>query len=130
MRTFAFSPTFGLIVDETDNFVTLSGLDALVQKVQNRLRFFLGEWFLNTTVGVPYFQEVFQKPVDPSLIVSIINTEIYKEQDVTEISDINFTYDSALRTFSYSAFIVSIYGSSQLNIQDILREVISSGDNI
>lgn len=46
----------------TDGQLTLvTGDDAIDQHLRNRLRFFLGEWFLDTRQGLPYFQSVFVK---------------------------------------------------------------------
>ena len=36
------------------NLVVVSGVDAVSQRVVEHLRFFLGEWYLDTAAGTPY----------------------------------------------------------------------------
>lgn len=49
----------------------LRGADALAQRLRSRYKFFLGEWFLDTRQGIPYFRDILVKNPDPSLIQSI-----------------------------------------------------------
>jgi len=49
----------------------LRGVDALAQRLTTRYKFFLGEWFLDTRQGIPYFRDILVKNPDPSLIQSI-----------------------------------------------------------
>ena len=51
-------------------------IDALVQKVAIRLRRFLGEWFTDITLGVPYFQKILQKGTTFNDISASIKREI------------------------------------------------------
>jgi len=115
MRTLKFDTTIGLILDTTDTIVLLTDLDALASKIEQRLRFFLGEWFLNTQAGIPYFQEIFEKPVDASLIVSLINADIVQEPDVESVQDTSIDYNRDARSFKYNANVVTIYGTSAIS---------------
>jgi hypothetical protein len=44
-----------------------SGIDSIRQHLEIRLRTFYGEWFLNQNLGVTYFDDVFKK--NPNLTV-------------------------------------------------------------
>lgn len=52
-----------LMFDPTTNDLHFSSLqiakgdDAIAQKLRQRLRFFLGEWFLDTRLGIPYLRD-------------------------------------------------------------------------
>lgn len=45
----------------TGEVEAVSGGAAICQHVRIRYQFFLGEWFLDTRLGVPWFQEIFRK---------------------------------------------------------------------
>ena len=51
--------------------LTVNNSDAEIeQRLRENLQTFLGEWFLNVTIGVPYLELVFVKGVAPILIES------------------------------------------------------------
>lgn len=51
------------IAIENNDLVLIESVEAIAQDVLIRLQFFLGEWFLDTRLGVPYFEKVLgQKP--------------------------------------------------------------------
>ena len=39
----------------------LEGVDEIVQKLDTRLQFFLGEWFLDQRLGIPYYEDILIK---------------------------------------------------------------------
>ena len=47
-----------LVMDGTD-LALVNGIDATLQSLKQRLYLWQGEWFLDTTEGVPYLQEIF-----------------------------------------------------------------------
>ena len=115
MRIFDFDPSIGLIVGSNKQLTILTDLDALKCKVEQRLRFFLGEWFLNTSDGIPYFQQIFEKPVNDGLIISLINNDLIQETDITSIDDVSIDFDRMNRNFTYTATIVSTYGTTSVS---------------
>ena len=115
MKTFEFDIDIGIVLNNSKSFVVLDDLEALVNKIEQRLQFFLAEWFLDITQGIAYFQQIFENPVDPGLIVSLINDDISKEPDVTQIKGVSIQYDSLLRSFSYSSTIDTSFGTTQIS---------------
>jgi hypothetical protein len=112
LKTLQFDPKIGLVVSNEKSLVVLTDLDALVNKVEQRLQFFLEEWFLDTSAGVPYLQQIFTKPVDAGLIVNLISGEISKEKDVTQVQNAQIEFDKENRKFIYSANITTVYGNA------------------
>ncbi len=65
---------------------TVTGIDALVQRLKIRLLVFLGEWFLDETRGVPYFQEILEKGTSYDQISDAIKLVIAQTEDVKKIN--------------------------------------------
>ena len=58
--------TWDLCVDTSGNIAVASGTYALSQDASSAVRLFQGEWVFDTTIGIPYFQQVLGKnpPID------------------------------------------------------------------
>ena len=74
-------PRTGLAIDQASNdlYLAADGNLALVndtlavgQHVRQRLSTFEGEWFLDTTAGVPWLDEILGKAYDPALAESVV----------------------------------------------------------
>lgn len=71
-------------IDFTDNtFSLVNGQDEIRQRALQNLRTFLGEWFLDLSIGVPYIQLIFQKGTPPNLIDALFKSEILLVKGVT-----------------------------------------------
>ena len=83
------------IVDDALSIV--DGEEALRQHLLIRLRFFLGEWFLDSRLGVPYFDSVLVKNPNLVLVRGIIRQAILTTPGVDSIESFDFTYTNATR---------------------------------
>lgn len=79
---------------------TYTAPDVVKQRLQIRLKTFLGEWFFDTSYGVPYLQRIFGKQKTKTTVDNIIREQILSEFGVLEILDFNSSWDKATRTFS------------------------------
>lgn len=101
------SPSFGdfLIVDN-DLILTSDaqsgGTQPILQDILQRLRFFLGEWFMDNTQGVPWFQQILIKNPDQSKIDLIFANIIMGTPGVTQLTAYSFSVESAKRILSVS----------------------------
>lgn len=89
MTTLRLDENNNLIVGE--NFLTLSGIEALIQDVRTRLKMFLGEYPFDTSNGVDYvglFQNNDKKEIENAIIA-----EIKKDKRVSQviIENLDFT---------------------------------------
>lgn len=84
----------------TGDLVILTGIEATAQRLRRKLRFFLGEWFLDTRLGVPYFESILVKNPQTNIILSIYRQIIFDDEAVTTLNDLNLEYDAANRTLS------------------------------
>lgn len=90
--------TNDLIFEEFD-FQLFDGLEQVGQNLGIRLRFFLGEWFLDITQGVAYYQEVFLKAPNLIQVESIIKQEIVDTRGVEELITYESDFNSRTRTY-------------------------------
>jgi len=68
--------TFGELDLSSGDLQFVTGADAVAQHLRIRLRFFLGEWFLDTRVGIPYFSVFFIKQPNLAAIEAIYRRAI------------------------------------------------------
>jgi len=110
------SPDFGDLV--IGNFVdhTVSNIDGLVQRIRIRLQVFLGEWFLDNTRGVPYFQEILEKGTSYDQISQSIKLIIAETSDVKKINSFSIKdSDIVNRKIIISFAVSSVYGDLEEN---------------
>lgn len=68
-----------------NDLVLITGLDYKVQKLKQNLKMFLGEWFLDTSLGIPYLQEIYAKIVDAKRVDAVFKEAILNTEDVIEL---------------------------------------------
>lgn len=95
------------------NLTIVDGTDAIAQHLLIRLRFFKGEYQLDRSIGVPYFEDIFVK--NPSLVVvrAIMREVILETPGVLEITRFDLSVDSAIRQLNVD-FTVQVSTSDEL----------------
>jgi hypothetical protein len=73
----------------------VSGVDALVQHLRIRYRTFLGEWYGDRRIGVPWFQVVFVKNPNMRLVRSLIREVAITTPGVAAVLELRVTVNSA-----------------------------------
>lgn len=58
------------------------------QKLTNRFLLFLGEWFLDTTIGLPYFQAIAVKNPDKRVLKQLFQQVILSVPAIKKILDL------------------------------------------
>jgi len=85
MKDFAIEPHGNNFIRKRNGLrFTNSYLDFMAQKVRSAISLFLGEWFLNRRIGIPYIPEsmekIEQRPLlETALIVTISNIKGIKK---------------------------------------------------
>ncbi|WP_175984549.1 hypothetical protein [Burkholderia stabilis] len=85
--------------------------ETVAQAVLTRLRLLRGEWFLDTTVGMPWATDVLGKYTNGTYDAAIRQC-ILGTQGVTEITSYSSSVDPETRALTVSATINTIYGTA------------------
>ena len=85
---------------------------AVAQLVQTRLLLFLGEFFLDTSDGTPYYTQILGTGTQQTYDLAV-QDRILSTQGVIGIASYQSIRDPNLRTLSVVATIDTIYGQTQ-----------------
>lgn len=69
-------------------------------KIRNRLRIWLGEWYANRAIGMPYVQKIFAKGVDPAIVRRMFQDAIMSMTPIVkEVTVLNLERDPTTRRY-------------------------------
>ena len=91
----------------------LADLDAVAQIIETSLLLFQGEWWKDRTIGLPVFQSIVGQAENnrQATISLLIQQVILGVEYVTAISNVQFLYTSANRSFSYACNVQTAFGT-------------------
>lgn len=89
--------TAGDLDISSGDYELIDGINAIAQDVKIRLRFFLGEWFLDTRIGVPYFTKILGQKPRENVVRSILRQAILTTPGVLEVSSMSIDFEGAPR---------------------------------
>lgn len=95
------------------------GTSAVAQAVYTSLKLLYGEWFEDTSQGLPLFDQILGRSGLQENIQSIdliVTDYISQVQDVQSISDYISTYDSKKRQYSANCTVQTPYGDATIEI--------------
>jgi len=81
-----------------------------VQHLRTRLRFFSGEWFLDLTVGVEYYQQILKKPFDMAKVEALIKSEILNTPDIEKLTRFESSFNGETRKLTINFDAETSYG--------------------
>ncbi|QEM43047.1 baseplate wedge protein [Escherichia phage vB_EcoM_4HA13] len=88
----------------------IEGAAQVAQLVKCRLLTLLGEWKLDTSLGLPWFDAIFTKQVRPADIEAALANIIRGTAGVQQLISIDISPDFRERTLSISFIAISDYG--------------------
>lgn len=94
-------PGHDLSVEDGD-LVLLDGVESIAQHLRIRLQFFLEEWFLDTRIGIPYYQRLLGQKPQESVVRAIFRPAIESTPGVEALNDLQVDYDGASRALAVS----------------------------
>jgi hypothetical protein len=81
----------------SNNIELIEGIDEIVQKLRIRYQFFLGEWFLDERVGIPYYEKILVKSPNLSDVNSILREVAVTTPGIAEVDRFDSEFDARTR---------------------------------
>lgn len=88
-----------------------NGNELVRQRLKQSLWFFLGEWYLDVTDGVPYYRDIFIKSPVQITVESILKTTILETPDVLELTEFSLEYENTTRQLSLTFTVKTTFGT-------------------
>lgn len=93
--------TYDLVVTPSFNLkFTTTLIEYVSQKLENALKTFKDEWYLNRSLGIPYFEKVLVKNPDINDVNSLFRGTIDNISEVLEILEFTTAFDTASRKYT------------------------------
>ncbi len=107
MQLTAYEKTRDIALDENGDWLIAGGDvqligdgPAILQACQIALEFFQGEWFLDTSAGVPWWQQVLVKNPAPGQLAGVFRNALLGVAGVKQVLSLELSYDPPLRSLS------------------------------
>lgn len=94
------------------DFHLVDEVNQIMQNLAIRLRFVLGEWYLDITQGIPYYEVFFKKAPNQIQIESILKQEIVNTRGILELTSFESDFDQRRRIYSVKFSARSISGEN------------------
>lgn len=112
MSTLSINSDSDVYFDDAGRLVTIAGSNSdeeILQRVEIRMRFFKGEWYLNTDHGLPYFQDILgSKTLDLNGVESLFRKAILDVEGIKELIESSIDYNGDSRKVDYFFRAVTI----------------------
>ena len=98
------------ILIKDGDFLLIDNAERGAQQIKVKLLTFLGEWFLDTTWGVPYLEYILVKQPNQELIKQILSEQILSVDDVKSLNALELDYQVKVRTLIINYEVSTEYG--------------------
>lgn len=89
-----------LLLSPTNDLMLIGNAERVAQQIKISLKAFLGEWFLDTGFGIPYFEEILVKNPNMMIVREIIRDCILAVPGVVRVNELAVEFDRVARTLS------------------------------
>lgn len=112
--------THDIELSDLNDLQIISDIERVKQQIKIRLLTFLGEWFLDTRVGIPWLENILAKNPNESYIKSLIYDQIIGVKGVKEIINIDISTNKIDRTMKINFKVSTIYGELESEVSRIV----------
>ena len=81
----------------SDPSISSPGAQEAKQNLAQNLRILFGEWFLDETLGIPYFQVLFEKGATVETVKAYIQAAALATKGITSVESIDVTLNAQTR---------------------------------
>ena len=89
-----------IVLTDDGDIMLIDNAERVAQQIVISLRFWLGEWFLDTSLGVPYLEYVLVKNPNINHVRQVIAEAIMQVTGVSKVDRLDFDYDAVNRALS------------------------------
>lgn len=112
MSDLALGSDHDLALSADGNLYLTEGIPlAAAQRIAIRLSMYLGEWFLDQSAGVPYFQQILLDVPDESILRTIFRNQVLADPYVISVPRCDISIDRTVRALDVSFTAILIEGS-------------------
>ncbi len=86
-----------LVIVDGDLVITPTTVDTIAQNVRQRLRILKGEWFLDRTKGLPYFEVILEKNPRSEVVITLFKNTILDTKGVTKLNYFDLSFNNSER---------------------------------
>lgn len=104
----------------TDDLVLVDGLDAIAQNCEISFKTFLGEWFLNLDVGMPYYERLLGQKPRESVVKKLFTDALMLVSGILSVDNMTFIYDGSTRHLELSFTATTTEGILTFNKEFII----------
>lgn len=108
----ALDSSHDLHLSSAGSLATASDGARVVQDVETALRHIRGDWFLNTSSGLPLYDRILSKNPDIESIEFEIRKIVLEVVGVKRVREMSIQFDRVDRTATFTAEIDSVFGDS------------------
>lgn len=101
--------------DYTIGAFLINSPEAVAQAIRTRLNLWKGEWFLDTTDGTPWLQEILGKRQSGRNPDAVIKQRILQTQGVKELASYSSNFEPITRQLTVNATVNTIYGQTSIS---------------
>lgn len=94
----------------------VDGAQRVRQQIEITLLTFLGEWFLDTEHGVPYFEQILKKAPNRAAAEAVIRAKVKDVPGVVSVSEMRLLLDSPARRFAVRAKVQTDEGLVEIGV--------------
>lgn len=97
-------------------FAVIDGIESVRDRVAQRLHFTRGEWFLDTSSGVPYVEALLGRASSPELIAQEIAYEVEQVEGVVRVVSQQVTIGTGRHTLEVTLEVETEFGRTELGV--------------
>ena len=102
--------------------------EGIAQRLQTRLRLYLGEWLLDTAAGVPWRERVLVRGRSVEPARAVLTAQILSCPGVVALPELTLTLDSAARALAVT--FTALVLPPQTGLEDDATPIAISGDGV